>query len=663
LKRLSSLGLKTVRDLLFYFPYRYDDFSQISSIAQLKENQTATICAKIIEIKNIRIFKRKMTITEALIKDDSGSLKAVWFNQPYLENTLKKGTLANFSGKVSFAKKVLCLSNPAYEVVKQSSDTTHTGRLVPIYGQTYGLSSRYLRFIIKPLLYLTAKISDFLPFQIKKEFNLIDLSQAVRQIHFPDNLEQSKKARLRLSFDELFLIQLKNLKHKQQLAESKAPIIFFNQKLIKDFVESLPFKLTADQRIAAWEIFQDLAKPRPMNRLLDGDVGSGKTVVATMAALSTVKAGYQTAFMAPTEILAKQHFNTLQSLLKKSKIKIALLTGSGKTNKAQVKRQIAKGRIDIIIGTHALIQKDLIFNKLALAIVDEQHRFGIQQRAQLVKNSNLQQYVPHLLSMTATPIPRTLALTIYGDLDISLLKQMPKGRKPVKTEIIPPASRQKAYDFIYQQAKKKKQIFVICPLIDESEKLEIKSVTQEFKKLNQEIFPDLKILMLHGKLKPKDKEKTMADFKAKKADILVSTSVVEVGVDVPDATVMMIEGADRFGLAQLHQFRGRVGRSIHQAYCFLFTDSSGKKTNARLKALLTCKNGFDLAEKDLQIRGPGEISGSRQWGLPDLAMASLSDLELIKKARQAAIKTINQYLISPVLADKLKTFQQIIHLE
>jgi ATP-dependent DNA helicase RecG len=699
LKKLHKLGLKTVRDLLFYFPHRYDDFSQVVPISQLQLGQTATIQGKILEINNVRTPRKRMNLTEALIEDKTGSIRAVWFNQPYLIRTLRKNSTVNLSGKVSFAGQSLCLSNPAYEIIKQRTTnlayrqtnsehqtaTTHTGRLVPIYHETHGLSSRYLRYLIKPLLPLADKISDFLPGQIKQEFNLIDLNQAIKQIHFPNNLEAAQAARQRLGFDELFLIQLTVLKQRQDLTKEKAPIIPFNQELIQSFVKSLPFTLTNDQRIAAWQIFQDLAKPRPMNRLLNGDVGSGKTVVAFMAALETAKAGYQVAFMAPTEVLAKQHFQTLKNFLKTSNLNIALLTSSeaqglslrdsplrtvpeGQSlGRAQLKKQITKGIINITVGTHALIQEGVTFKNLALAIVDEQHRFGVTQRAALQRKiyqiEDGLPTIPHLLSMTATPIPRTLALTIYGDLDISLLKEMPRGRQKIITQVVGPADRKKTYDFIRQQIKAGRQVFVICPLIEESEKLEVKSVTEEYQKLSEEIFPDLKIAMLHGQLKPKEKEEIMEKFKNGQTDILVSTSVVEVGIDVPNATVMMIEGADRFGLAQLHQFRGRVGRSHYQSYCFLFTDSTAKKTHQRLKALLKCTDGFELAEKDLQIRGPGDLAGARQWGLPDLTMGSLNDLELIQKARQAAAEVLEKNLFSTVLQEKLKNFQKEIHLE
>lgn len=672
MKKLVKLNIKNIGDLFFHFPHRYDDFSQLITIDQLQVGQTATIQGRIVEIKTSRTWQKKMSLTEAIVKDKTGSLRVIWFNQPYLVQTLKQKTV-NLAGKVVFSGKTLCLSNPAYEIIRQG-ETTHTGRLVPVYHETAGLSSRYLRYLIKPLLYLADGITDFLPDSIKKEFQLLNLNQAIKQIHFPDNLQSAEAARQRLAFNELFLIQLTTLQQKQKLNQEKAPSIPFNQKLIKSFVQELPFKLTDDQRVAAWEIFQDLAKSRPMNRLLNGDVGSGKTIVAMMAALETAKQDYQIALMAPTEVLAKQHFQTLNQFLKKTKLKTALLTGADnlvsqkrKTSRSQLKKKIADGEIDIVIGTHALIQEALSFKNLALAIVDEQHRFGVAQRAAL--QQQIQQMedglptIPHLLSMTATPIPRTLALTVYGDLDISLLKQMPKGRRKIITKLVTPAERQKAYNFIEKQVKQKKQVFVICPLIDESENLETKSVSQEYEKLSKEVFPQLKIAMLHGKLKPKEKEEIMKNFKQGRTDILVSTSVIEVGIDVPNATVMMIEGADRFGLAQLHQFRGRIGRGPDQSHCFLFTDSTAKKTHQRLKAVLTTADGFALAEKDLQIRGPGDFIGTRQWGLPDLALASLNDLDLIKKTRQAAQQVLEKNLITPVLQIKLKEFKQFIHLE
>ncbi len=684
LKKLHRLKIKTIRDLFLHFPYRYDDFSRFVPVGQLRINQVVTVQGKIAKINAApRNQWRKISVTEALIEDKTGTIKAVWFNQFYLTQTLKPGIVINLSGKVVRVKNVLSFSNPAYEIVREK-DFVHTGCLVPVYHETAGLSSRYLRYIIKPLLPLTNTMDDFLPNSIKKEFNLPNLDQSVRQIHFPSDSLSAQKARRRLAFNELFLIQLNTLQQKKELDKKRATTISFDQKLIKPFVKKLPFKLTNDQRLAAWEIFQDIAKNNPMNRLLDGDVGSGKTITALLAALQTAKAGYQTALMAPTEVLARQHFQTFKKFLEKQRLNIALLTRSEnivnnikKTTRPKLKKQIALGEINIIIGTHSLIQESVVFKNLALAIVDEQHRFGVIQRAALQKKiykmDDGLSTIPHLLSMTATPIPRTLALTIYGDLDISLIKEMPKGRQKIITEIISPAKRQKTYDFIKAQMKQKKQVFVICPLIEKSEKIsannrtpldeEIKSVTKEYKKLSQEIFPQFKSAMLHGKLKPKEKKEIMQKFSKGETDILVSTSVVEVGVDIPNATVMLIEGAERFGLAQLHQFRGRISRGNSQSYCFLCATSGNAKNNSRLKAILNCHDGFKLAEEDLKIRGPGDFTGVRQWGMPDLVMASLNDLELIKKTRQAAKIILEKNFLNPAVKKELQKFQAAVHLE
>jgi len=505
-----------------------------------------------------------------------------------------------------------------------------------------------------------------------------------------------------------------------KLAKEKAIAISLNLSLTKKFTNSLAFKLTDDQKKATWQILKDLEKPRPMNRLLEGDVGSGKTVVATIAALNVAKAGFQVAFMAPTEILTKQHFKTVGELLKKFNLSIGLITGkesqlkNKKIPRKQLLENIKKGRVNILIGTHALVQKEVKFGKLALVIIDEQHRFGVEQRAHLCQQKNL---IPHFLSMTATPIPRTLSLTIYGDLDLSLIKELPKGRRKIITKVIPPKNRDKAYGFIREQVKKGGQVFVICPRIEPSKIsqenldegikqiatswIEVKAVKEEYEKLSKKIFPDLKVGMLHGKMKNEEKDKIMKDFKGGKTNVLVSTSVIEVGIDIPNATVMMIEGADKFGLAQLHQFRGRVGRGKEQSFCFLFTDrasvtelpkeakvrkrmkfsfdygSEGKEenevpfasarvTNQRLRAITVCENGFELAEKDLQIRGPGDFSGQRQWGIPDFAMNSLKDISLVEETRQAAKEILEEdpeLKKYPLLQERLKEFKERIHLE
>jgi len=681
-KKLKKLGIKTVKDLLFHFPHRYEDFSKLTPISEVKNNEVVSIRGKILEIKNIRTWKRRMTLTKAVISDDSGTIQAIWFNQPYLINTLKKGDFIFLAGKMNQKSGGRYLSSPAYEKLNPKEgakpDLIHTGRLVPIYPETQGLSSRWLRFVIKPLLNkLKDKFSDPLPETTRKEYSLLPIKKAIWQIHFPDSSELAKSAKERFVFEDLFCLSLLILREKLKLSKERAIALPLNVDLIKDFTKKLPFNLTDDQRKTAWQILKDLEKNQPMNRLLEGDVGSGKTIVAIIAALNTIKAGYQVVFMAPTEILAKQHFKTLKTFLKSFNLNIGLITSkenrlnNEKITRKEILEKITNGEINILIGTHALVQEEVKFGKLALVIIDEQHRFGVEQRAKLCQQKG---FIPHLLSMTATPIPRTLSLTIYGDLDLSLIKELPKGRKKIITKIVFPKERERTYEFIRQQIKKGRQVFVICPRIEPVNNLsekkpywaEVKAVKEEFEKLSKDVFPDFRVEMLHGKMKVKDREKIMEAFKEGNIDVLVSTSVVEVGVDIPNATVMMIEGADKFGLAQLHQFRGRVGRGKEQSFCFLFTDFPGKKTGQRLRALLSCENGFELAEKDLKIRGPGDFSGQRQWGIPDLIMNALSDVNLVEKARNAAKEILEkdpELKKFPLLRKKLENFQQRIHLE
>jgi len=684
LKRFHKLGLNTVRDLLYHFPNRYDDFSKIITIDKLKLNETATIQGEILKIDNTRTFKKRMSLTEALVKDQTGSTKVIWFNQPFLIKNLAEGKRVSLSGKYAIGPKGPYLSNPSYELLTLGKTTTHTAGFVPVYPETIGLGSRFLRYYIKLILPTMALIEESLPSEILKTHNLPNIQTALKNIHFPRNFKSAEEARKRFAFEELFLLQLFVLKQKNKLQQQSSFKIPFNKDLIQTFVKSLPFTLTDAQRKSTWEIIQDLEKSQPMNRLLQGDVGSGKTVVAATALLEVADTGYQAAFMAPTEILAQQHFKEIKKLLNPSPlvkgdrvngfdIEIGLLTGDEKN---------VSNKTKIFVGTHALLQGSVKFNNLALVIVDEQHRFGVEQRATLLRNTKI---VPHLLSMTATPIPRTLALTIYGDLDISLLNEMPKGRQKIITKIIPPEQRIQAYEFIRREVKTGRQAFVICPRIEpqvnspsavngvnpqleiDTRKLlwaEVKAVKEEYEKLSEKIFPDLKIDMIHGKIKAKEKEKIMSDFRNKKTDILVSTSVIEVGIDIPNATVMMIEGADRFGLAQLHQFRGRVGRGKHQSYCFLFSTSG--ETTSRLRAMQKHDNGFELAEKDMEIRGPGQFYGVQQSGLPDLAMASLKDIDLIKSTRHEALELLKKDLelrSYPLLAAKLSQFKKTIHLE
>lgn len=691
-KKLKKIGVKTVHDLFYHFPHRYEDFSNIISVSKVKSNENVCVLGKILEIKNSRTWKKRMILTQAIVQDKTGAIKVVWFNQPYLTRNLKINDNVCLAGKTTLGEDGLYLSNPAYEKVitkpsfsKNSVSTlTHTGRLIPVYPETEGLSSRWLRYILKPLLFkFQNQIPEIIPSQILQDNKLLPIKKALWQVHFPDSLDLAQKSKQRFSFEELFLIELAVLKSRMRLNEQKSIPIPMNVGLIKDFVQEFGFNLTDDQRKSSWQIVKDLEKTRPMNRLLEGDVGSGKTIVALIAALETIKAGYQVAFMAPTEILAKQHFKETASRFKNFNVNIGLLTGKEdkfiskklKQEPIEISRnklleKALKKELDIIIGTHALIQDKVKFGNLALVILDEQHRFGVEQRARLTgTGQGLSLPCPHLLSMTATPIPRSLALTIYGDLDLSLIKELPKGRKKIITKIVPIAERNETYSFIKKEIKKGRQAFIIYPRIesnDNEELVETKAVKQEYERLSKKVFPDLKLAMLHGKMTPKEKEKIMLNLKNKKTDILVSTSVIEVGIDVPNATVILIEGAERFGLAQLHQFRGRVGRSKYQSYCFLLTESSAKKTRQRLKALISAQNGFELAEKDLQIRGPGDFSGTRQWGIPDLIMDSLKDFSLVEKTREAAKKILEedrQLKKYPWLKERLKEFNERIHLE
>lgn len=706
------MGLKTVKDLIWHFPSRYEDFSQIYQIADLEPGQQATINGVIREVKLRRSFRRHMAIVEAIIDDGSGTIRGVWFNQPYLKNTLRVGRMMNFSGKVSVSENDIYLSHPDYEAStsidqERSSPSQilgnktwegkHTGRLVPIYPETKGLSSRALRFILQPVLQNLSTIQEFLPQAILKSQNLPEINEAIQKIHFPDNTEEVENIKKRFAFQDLFLLQLFNLEQKLKLAKEKAPKIETDIEYLKKILTTLPFDLTTSQKKSLWEIIQDFVKPQPMNRLLQGDVGSGKTVVAALSAFMATEAGFQAAFMAPTEVLANQHFETIKKLFARMEEKISgseiqpvgILTSSGgkiffpdlnlekPLKKAEIQKKIQSGEVKIAIGTHSLIQKTVKFKNLGLIIIDEQHRFGVKQRNELISQSGEAGMVPHFLSMSATPIPRTLMLTVFGDLDVSIINEQPKGRKIIETRIIPPEGRIKAYQFIRERVKQGRQAFVICPRIEapnrderpttsEWKMWEVRSVKEEHGKLSTKIFPDLNVGMLHGQIKSKQKEEIMNDFRTGKIQILVSTSVVEVGVDVPNAVIMMIEGADRFGLAQLYQFRGRVGRGEHQSFCFLFTDSEAKSTQDRLKSIVEAKSGFELAEKDLKIRGPGEFLGKAQAGLPDLAMQALQNPELIKFSREAAVEiiqkdaTLKKY---PLLREKLIEFQKQIHQE
>ena len=817
-KALRRLGISTIQDLLKHYPRDWQDLSELKTISEIRPNEKISFRATVKKVSVKRTRWKKMTITEALLEDETGNVLAVWFNQPYIAWQLRQGQSYYFHGKGKIylpagrqVKGLLQLQNPAFELVKE--ETIHTAGIIPQYDLTEGITQKQLRYWLKQALDGVAQLNDYLPAPLLSGLDYPTLRKAVEDIHFPDNEDDLKLALERLSFDELFLFQLAFSIHKSKLRKLSAPEIKFDQELIKNFIESLPFELTNSQRLASWEILQDLGKPHPMNRLLEGDVGSGKTVVAGIAMLETAQAGLQAVLLAPTEILALQHYETLDNLF--SDHKVGILT---RTNKNVSGGEIESGEVKIIVGTHALLQEKIKFKNIGLLIVDEQHRFGIKQRHALLRGqkmrigrgqvadgggevkllyedftykirgcvfkvkeqlggghkesvysnaladefentdlkfekekiinikynnkkvgvykpdfviedkiiielkaldfmgSNLKKqiwhylkgsqyklallvnfgpkeveierivydtarnkglhesasvpqssaYIPHLLSMTATPIPRSLALALYGDLDISRLKELPRGRKKIITRLVSPDKREAAYDFLKKEVKKGRQVYVVTPLINESDKLGVKSAAAEAEKLQTEIFPDLRVGLLHGKLKSEEKREVMEKFKQNRLNVLVSTTVIEVGVDVPNATIMVIENAERFGLATLHQLRGRVGRSDMQSYCLLFASDPSETTLDRLRAVVGSTDGFALAEKDLEIRGPGEILGFRQSGFVPFKIARLTDIKLVERAKNEALKILEvdpKLTTSPLLKKKVDILTKNIHLE
>ncbi|MDD5043518.1 MAG: ATP-dependent DNA helicase RecG [Patescibacteria group bacterium] len=693
-KQLEKIGIETVEDLIFYYPFRYDDLSRVLTIDKLFPGVEATVRGRVELIKNRRSPVKKKILTEAIVSDDTGSLKVVWFNQPFLTKNIRPGDVIYLAGKANFDYREIEFVNPVYEIVRRGAPL-NTAAIVPVYHLTGRITQKQLRFLIKHSLDFIGEVPEWLPKDIIKRRDFISITEALRQIHFPASWAEVEEAESRLKFDELFLFQLLAQRIKHLLKKSRAIPIEFKKRQTVKFVNSLPFKLTNDQRLAAWEIIKDLEGDRPMNRLLEGDVGSGKTVVAAMAMLNVVLNKHQAALMAATDILARQHYKTICKLLADFNIKIGLVTRSEKKinyklgarnpvgGKKNFDSRFVTHNSDIIIGTHALIsakgavpadrhgpasggQDKIEFKNLALTIIDEQHRFGVEQRKFLKANSGQSGITPHFLSMTATPIPRSLALALYGDLDLSIIKEMPKGRKKILTKIVDSKNRSGAYEFIREKVKEGRQVFVICPLINPSDKLGVKSVAEEYQKLRKDIFPEFKIEALHGKLPSAAKEKIMTEFSENKINVLVSTSVVEVGIDVPNATIMMIEGAERFGLAQLHQFRGRVGRGEHQSYCLLFSDNLVGQTKERLRALVSSNDGFALAEKDLALRGPGEVYGTQQSGIIDLKLAKLTDFLIIKQAKEEAEKIIAddpEFKKYAEIKARLRLAEEAVHLE
>ncbi len=622
--RLERLGIETAKDLLFHVPFRYEELGERTLIKNLVVGTKASIAGQVFSIRNLRT-KFGKSLTLAKVNDSSGSIEVVWFNQHFLTSSIKTGAQVSLAGKVDFFSSKLSLISPTYELLGGAKTTFHTSGLVPVYAETHGLSSKWLRSRIKEVLPATLNsLKETLPESILAENDLLPLQKSLEYIHFPKSLTQAQKARERFAFEELLKVELKAFKRKKEWqSRKKAPSLQIDQEKVLTLISSLPFSLTGDQNKVLKEIFHDLGSEKPMNRLLQGDVGSGKTIVAALGSYVAFLNGFQSVLMAPTEILAMQHHKTAQLILGKTGMGVGLKTASHKEG----------GDFDLLIGTHSLIENNVSFDKLGLVVVDEQHRFGVAQRGTL-RSKGLS---PHFLTMTATPIPRSLALTYFGDLDVSIIEELPAGRQKIKTHLVPVEKRGKAYGFVRQQIDKGRQVFIICPLIEESETLgSVKAATVEFERLKKDIFPDIKMGLLHGRQKSKEKEEVLEKFAANSYKILVSTPVVEVGIDIPNATIMLIEAAERFGLSSLHQLRGRVGRSSHQSYCLLFTQNTGEKALQRLTALEKYDSGLKLSEVDLQMRGPGELYGTLQSGLPEFKFASLADLSLIEKTKAQA---------------------------
>ena len=716
-KALKRLKILTVRDLLFYFPVRYSNISEVKLIRDLLAGENATIFGAISDAKTKKGFRSKIPMGEATIEDLSGKIKVIWFNQAYMAKMVLNGESVRLSGKVTEGKQGLYLANPEVEHTPtmpiDSHETLFAGSKededirYPVYKETRGITSKWIFHAMQKVFKsgLLETLEDYLPEDILKKYNLPKLSTALVWIHYPKKEKDSLAARKRFAFEEVFFIQLQKQKTRAEAAALESYTVDVDQKDIADFMSRFPFTPTNGQERAVQHILADFLKGRPMSRLIEGDVGSGKTAVAAAAAYAIIKnrppkkdekdkkqtfGNLQIAYMAPTEILATQHFESFIKYFKHTGINIGLITGSGcrklpskvassslhggwtDISRSQLLKWVANGEIPILIGTHTLIQKSVAFKHLAMVVIDEQHRFGTLQRGKLAKKESTSwQILPHLLSMTATPIPRTLALTIYGDLDLTLLDEMPEGRKQIITEIVTPDKRKIVYEKVRQEMEQGRQLYVICARINDADPdkelaLNLKSVTSEARRLKKEIFPEYNIGILHSKMSKQKKEEVMKDFYQKKIDVLVATSVVEVGVNVPNATMIIIEGAERFGLSQLHQLRGRVIRSTHQAYCYVFAETKTQKTLDRLKALKTAKNGFELSELDLALRGAGELAGTKQWGLSDLGMEAIKNIKMVEAARAEATrliqedKSLHSY---PMLFQILSTQKQDLHFE
>jgi ATP-dependent DNA helicase RecG len=703
-KALERLGIRTVFDLLYHLPSRYEDISQIQSVGGLVVGADAVVYGKVSGLKTRKAWKSRRPIAEGFIEDGSAKMKIIWFNQPYLAKMLREGAYVKLAGKVAGSAEKPYLANPEIETLEElpidrhdslfhtkSADAEET--LYPIYPETKGITSKWIYHTIQKCFRggVLDALDDPIPEAIRSRYKLPDLKTALVWVHAPKKATHTEAARKRFAFEEVFYIQIAKQRERAETKAADAYRFKTDTSHISAFTDRFPFPLTGAQARAIDAILADFNKNEPMSRLLEGDVGSGKTAVAATTAYAVATSrpdakkdwgNLQVAYMAPTEILARQHFLSFIEYFKHLPIQIGLITGSGcmkfpsksspneptAISRAQLLKWVANGEIPILIGTHAIIQKSVTFKHLAYVVIDEQHRFGTRQRRALAKKD---ERMPHLLSMTATPIPRTLALTIYGDLDLALLDEMPAGRKPIKTSIVTSAERKKMYAEMQRELEAGRQAYVICPRIDEPDPekmtaLMAKSVKEEAKRLKEKVFRDWNIGILHSKMTPKEKDRVMEEFKQHRLDILVATSVVEVGVNVPNATVILIEGSERFGLSQLHQLRGRVIRGTHQAYCYAYTDSKSEKTLERLKALTTAKNGFELAEYDLALRGSGELYGGKQWGISDLGMEAIKNPKMVAAAREEAQAMIADDITlkkHPLINERVAAISNLLHFE
>ncbi|MFA6321154.1 MAG: ATP-dependent DNA helicase RecG [Candidatus Omnitrophota bacterium] len=647
---LLKLGVETAVDMLYYLPLRYEDRSNLTSIKDLKLGEFYTIEGEIVAC-NSRIARSGLRFFQATVTDSTGFIHATWFNQPYLKDYFIKGQRVILYGKVELHDKLQILQ-PEYEILEgEDTDSIHIGRIVPIYSIVSGLTQKYIRALADAAVLKYCRfLSDKLPTYILAREKLVDIKFAMHNIHFPSTFENLEKAYRRIVFEEFFMLQLALALKKKRFCESEKGLGHkLSGELVDSFRKNLPFEFTEGQKKAIADISGDMSAGKPMNRLLEGDVGSGKTIVAAYALILTVQNGFQGVIMAPTEVLARQHFIALSELLMPLGVNISLLIGGmSQEQKRGVAEEIKSGKTDIVVGTHSVIQESVQFNKLGLAVVDEQHKFGVTQRGILKQKG----YNPHVLVMTATPIPRTLALTVYGDLDISMIRELPKGRKPIETYWVEENKRSEAYSFVKEEIEKGRQAYVVCPLIKQGSggRSKAQGATEMFGKLKAEIFPDYTVGLLHGKMSVPEKDKIMKEFKKGKIQILVSTVVIEVGIDVANASVMLIENAESFGLAQLHQLRGRVGRGEHESYCILLADPKTEDAAKRIKAIENTLDGFEIAENDLDIRGPGEFFGTKQHGLPEIKFGNiLKDFDIMERARKEAFAVIDR---DPVLSEE-----------